>query len=111
MAECILNGGMNKVLTTIDRMQIFGRCYFPGQYGKSLVLFLEGVLPMPISASLYYSGLIVDSAGELNNHYVVKDSILARSNYYYNLIAALGGVTSAGDFQTVMTALVRTSAR
>jgi hypothetical protein len=58
----------------------------------------------------YYSGLIIDSYNGTSSVYKVKDSIIARSNYYYNLASTtLSSITSSSDYTTVMTQLIPAS--
>jgi len=57
--------------------------------------------------NMYYSGLIIDNYNGSSNHYLVHDSIIARSNYYYNLaITTLGTISSASTYSTVMGTLI-----
>ena len=58
--------------------------------------------------SIYYSGLIQDKTDNTtNDHYLPKDSILARSNYYLNqAIGVLAGITNTGDYNTVMSQII-----
>lgn len=59
--------------------------------------------------SMYYSGIIEDDSGSVTtNHYVPKDSILARSNYYLNLCAAtLNSIDpSSSDYSTLLGELI-----
>jgi len=62
--------------------------------------------------TMYYSGLINDTANVsnnniTNNHYVVHDSIIARSNYYFNLASAtISAIGSSEDFATVLGDLI-----
>jgi hypothetical protein len=71
-------------------------CYFWKGYAYSQI------------GSIYYSGLIQDSGTNVTNaHYVPKDSILDRSNYYLNLAATtISGITSASDFSTILGQLI-----
>jgi hypothetical protein len=58
--------------------------------------------------SMYFSGLIQDDPlNNTNSHYLPKDSILARSNYYLNQAATvLGGITNTGDYNTEMGVMI-----
>src|SRR5205085_5176583 len=57
--------------------------------------------------SMYYSGLINDKAGSTNSDYVLHDKIIDQSNVYFNMAATtLGAITSATDYQTVITQLI-----
>jgi hypothetical protein len=58
----------------------------------------------------YYSGLIVDSYNGSSNVYKIKDSIIARSNYYYNLASTtISAITSSSDYSAVMAQLIPTA--
>lgn len=57
--------------------------------------------------TMYYSGLIVDTAGKTNNNYLVHDSIIARSNYYFNLASStISGISSSSDYATILGELI-----
>lgn len=58
--------------------------------------------------TMYYSGLIIDDAGGVSNKYLIKDSILDRSNYYYNLAAStLAAIpASSSDYASVLGQLI-----
>lgn len=57
--------------------------------------------------SMYYSGLIADKSGVTDGGYVLHDVMIAKSNDYYNLAATtLGKVTSAADYQAVMSKVI-----
>lgn len=57
--------------------------------------------------SMYYSGLIIDEAGQRTSDYVSHDVIIERSNYYFNLASAtLDGIANTATYTTVLTALI-----
>ncbi|MEZ0539901.1 hypothetical protein [Fibrella arboris] len=57
--------------------------------------------------SMYYAGLIADKTGTTDGGYVLHDVMISKSNDYYNLAATtLGKVTSAADYQTIMSKLI-----
>ena len=58
--------------------------------------------------TMYYSGLAQDDlTNKTNNHYLPKDSILARSNYYLNLAATtINGISSSSDYNTILGELI-----
>jgi hypothetical protein len=60
--------------------------------------------------TMYYSGLIQDDpSNATNNHYLPKDSIIARSNYYLNLAATtINGISSSSDYNTILGELIPT---
>ncbi|HEX9509885.1 MAG TPA: RagB/SusD family nutrient uptake outer membrane protein [Puia sp.] len=58
----------------------------------------------------YYSGLVIDAYGGVSNHYLVHDSIIARSNYYFNLASGiLSGITNTSDYSTALAAMIPTA--
>jgi hypothetical protein len=58
--------------------------------------------------TMYYSGLIINTEGQINNHYKIKDSIINQSNIYLNLAAStLGSIPAgSGDYSTVLGQLI-----
>jgi hypothetical protein len=58
--------------------------------------------------SMYFSGLIQDDPqNNTNGHYLPKDSILARSNYYLSQAASvLGGISNTGDYNTELSQMI-----
>ncbi len=57
--------------------------------------------------SMYYSGLVLDDPNGTSNNYKIKDSIIARSNYYFNQAATiLGGITNTADYSSILGQLI-----
>lgn len=58
--------------------------------------------------TMYYAGLIIDDANGTSNKYLIKDSIIARSDYYYNLAATtLAAIpASSSDYTSVLGQLI-----
>jgi starch-binding outer membrane protein, SusD/RagB family len=107
----VLNGTMNTFLLVIPTVKGLSSdaistmqawAYFWKGYAYSVV------------GSQYTAGLIVDTASLVtgtsitNNNYLIRDSIIARSNYYYNLASTTLGSISAGsaDYATIMGDLI-----
>ncbi len=102
-----LNSSCNAILAIAPKIKLAGDatsrlntllawCYWWKGYAYSQI------------GTIYYSGLIQDDpANATNNHYLPKDSIIARSNYYLNLAATtINGISSASDFNTILGELI-----
>ncbi len=101
----LLNGSCNTFLATIpaikslsaDAVSTFEAWgYFWKGYAYSVI------------GSQYTAGVISNVAGTTNGHYLIKDSIIAESNYYLNLAATTLGGISAGsaEYAKVMSELI-----
>lgn len=103
----ILNGACNTILTTIPTVKTLSAdaistfqawAYFWKGYAYSVI------------GSQYTAGLEVNTAGAANNNYVIKDSIIAQSNYWFgqaaNTLATISA--SSGDYTAVMGGLIPT---
>jgi starch-binding outer membrane protein, SusD/RagB family len=102
-----LNAACNQVLSISPTIKFGGDATSRMNTIKAWCYWWKGYAYGEI-ATLYYSGLIQDDpANAINGHYLIKDSILARSNYYYNLCAStLSSISSASDFATVLGELI-----
>jgi hypothetical protein len=102
-----LNSACNEILRVAPTIKLSGDattrlntimawCYWWKGYAYSQI------------GTIYFSGLVQDDPLNLtNNHYLPKDSILARSNYYLNLCSTtLAGITNSGDYSTVLGELI-----
>jgi hypothetical protein len=57
--------------------------------------------------TMYYAGLITDTAGKSSANYVSHDAVVARSNYYYDLaVTTLGSASNTGDYTAILGKLV-----
>jgi starch-binding outer membrane protein, SusD/RagB family len=101
----LLNGSCNSFLATIpnikslsaDAVSTFEAWgYFWKGYAYSVI------------GSQYTAGVISNVAGTTNGHYLIKDSIIAESNYWLNLAATTLGGISAGsaEYAKVMGELI-----
>lgn len=62
--------------------------------------------------TMYYAGLITDSAGLTTGNYVSHDAVVARSNYYYDLAATtLGSATNTSDYTAILGKLIPESSQ
>jgi hypothetical protein len=103
----ILNAACNEILKVAPTIKLGGDAVTRLNTIKAWCYWWKGYAYSQIG-SIYYSGLIQDSGtNATNNHYVPKDSILDRSNYYLNLAAStLAGITNAGDYGTILGELI-----
>jgi hypothetical protein len=101
----ILNGTCNTILATIptvknlsaDAVSTFEAwAYFWKGYAYSVI------------GTQYIAGLEVNTAGLTNDNYVIRDSIINQSNYWFGQAASILGSISAGsvDYNTVISGLI-----
>ena len=104
----ILNGSMNTFLATIPTIK--GMSADAVSTMQAWAYFWKGYA-YSVIGSQYTAGLIVNTASATNNNYLIKDSIIAESNYYLNLAATTVGGISAGsaDYTTVLSELIPTA--
>jgi hypothetical protein len=102
-----LNAACNQVLAVLPKIKLGGDAETRSNTIKAWCYWWKGYAYSQIG-TIYYSGLIQDDlSNKTNQHYVPKDSILDRSNYYLNQAASiLSGIGSMGDFTTVLTQLI-----
>ena len=101
----VLNGSMNSFLATIPTVK--GLSADAVSTMQAWAYFWKGYA-YSVIGSQYTAGLIVNTASQTNNNYLIKDSIIAESNYYFNLAATTIGSISASsaDYTTVMGELI-----
>jgi hypothetical protein len=106
-----LNNACNVALTLIPTISFTGDAVSRANTVKAWCYWWKGYAYASIG-TMYYSGLITDTANVANanltnNHYLLQDSIIARSNYYFNLASTtISGISSASDFAAVMGELI-----
>ncbi|HLZ85586.1 MAG TPA: RagB/SusD family nutrient uptake outer membrane protein, partial [Puia sp.] len=101
-----LNNACNQVLVLIPTIKFSGDTTTKANTLKAWCYWWKGYAYASIG-SMYYSGLLIDTYGKTTDHYVVKDSILARSDYYYNQAATLlGSITNTSDYSTILGQLI-----
>ncbi|GAB3787130.1 hypothetical protein GCM10028818_51570 [Spirosoma horti] len=101
-----LNNGCNTALSLIDGIKLSGDAASRANTLKAWCYWWKGYAYASIG-SMYYSGLINDKAGSTNSAYVLHDKIIDQSNVYFNMAATtLGAITSATDYQAVITQLI-----
>jgi hypothetical protein len=102
-----LNAACNQVLAVLPKIKLSGDATTRANTLKAWCYWWKGYAYSQVG-TIYYSGLIQDDLdNKTNGHYVPKDSILDRSNYYLNQAASLlSGITNMGDYTTVLTQLI-----
>ena len=102
-----LNAACNEILNIAPTIKLSGDATSRLNTIKAWCYFWKGYAYGQIG-TIYYSGLIQDDpANKVNSHYVPKDSILLRSNYYLNLAAStITAITSTSDYSTVLGQLI-----
>ncbi|TRZ82930.1 MAG: RagB/SusD family nutrient uptake outer membrane protein [Sediminibacterium sp.] len=62
--------------------------------------------------TMYYAGIITDSAGITSNNYVSHDAVIARSNYYYDLaVTTLGAASNTAEYTATLGKLIPASSQ
>jgi hypothetical protein len=102
-----LNSACNTVLSLVDKITFSGEGDTRANTIKAWCYWWKGYAYASVG-SMYYSGLIVNEAGVGSNKYLVKDSIIAESNVWFNKASAIltSGITSATDYSTVLGHLI-----
>lgn len=103
-----LNAACNTILHLVDGIPYSGDATTKANTIKAWAYWWKGYAYASIG-SQYYSGLIIDTYQGASDNYLVKDSIIARSNYYFQLAGSvLSGITSTADYNTVLAGLIPT---
>jgi len=102
-----MNGACNTVLSLAGKIPFTGNADSRLKTIEAWCYWWKGYAYAGIG-TLYYSGLIQDEPdNKVNPNYKIKDSILARSNYYFKLAAStLSGITSQDDYTAVLGQLI-----
>jgi len=102
-----MNTACNTALSLVDKISFSGDATTRANTIKAWCYWWKGFAYASIG-TLYYSGLIINSIDTVNNHYVIKDSIIAESNKYFTLAANIlaSGVSSTSDYNTVLGQLI-----
>jgi len=102
-----LNSACNTVLSLVDKITFTGDAVTKTNTIKAWCYWWKGFAYASIG-TLYYSGLVVNSADGASNNYLIKDSIIAQSNIYLNKAASVlkTGITTTGDYSAVVGKLI-----
>ncbi|GAB4039004.1 RagB/SusD family nutrient uptake outer membrane protein [Spirosoma gilvum] len=101
-----LNNVCNQILDLVGTIKFSGDATSRANTIKAWAYWWKGYAYASIG-SMYYAGLIEDKSGVTDGNYVLHDAIISKSNEYFNLTTTtLGAVTSANDYQAVMSQLI-----
>lgn len=101
-----LNNGMNTVLQTANTVSFGGDAATRLNTIKAWCYWWKGFAYSRIG-SIYYAGLINNTAAATNSNYVAHDAIIAESNRYFNLaVTTLAAITNTTDYNTVLGQLI-----
>lgn len=102
-----LNSACNTVLSLVDKITFTTEGDTRANTIKAWCYWWKGYAYASVG-SMYYSGLIVNEAGVGSNKYLVKDSIIAESNAWFNKASEIlkTGITNEADYTTVLGHLI-----
>jgi hypothetical protein len=101
-----LNAACNTILNQVGSVTFSGDAATKTNTIKAWCYWWKGYAYASIGTQ-YYAGLIIDTYNGNSNVYKVKDSIIARSNYYYNLAATtLASITSTADYTAALSQII-----
>jgi hypothetical protein len=102
-----LNGACNSILTLVPAIKFSGDAATRENTVKAWCYWWKGYAYASIG-TMYYAGLIQDDPNNaVNNNYKLNDSIIARSNYYFNLASTtLSAITDSTDYATELGQLI-----
>ncbi len=96
----------NSLLNLIPKVSFTGNSASKVAALKAWAHFWKGFAYSHIG-SIYYAGIINNSFAATNGNYVTKEAIITEANAQLDAaIADLGGVTSSGDYNTVIAKLI-----
>ena len=106
LAMYALNNGCNNILDLIDEVSYTGDKVTKQNTVKAWCNWWKGYAYSQIG-TLYYAGLIKNTAKENPNKYVSYKDIIAESNKYYNeAIANLNAITQTSDYEAMLKLLI-----
>jgi len=102
-----LNGAMNQVISLASNIKFSGDAATKLNTILAWCYWWKGYAYAEIG-TMYYSGLIINDPGKINNHYKIKDSIINQSNIYLNQAASILGSISASsaDYSNILGQLI-----
>jgi hypothetical protein len=104
-----LNNVCNTMLNVVGTIPFSGDAATRANTVKAWAYWWKGYAYASIG-SMYYSGLIIDTYNGSSNHYLTNDSIIARSNYYFNqALGILSAITSVGDYTAALGNMIPTA--
>jgi len=104
-----LNNACNTVLSIVDNIKFSGDATTKANTIKAWCYWWKGYAYASIG-TMYYSGLVIDEYLGKSNNYLVHDSIIDRSNYYFNQASSVlsSGVPTTADYTAVLGGLIPT---
>jgi len=101
-----LNNACNTILEAVDKTTFTGDAAAKKNAIKAWAYFWKGIAYSHIG-SIYYAGLIVNTASVTNNNYVSKEKIIDEANSNFDKAAAAATASgSNADFQAVLGSLI-----
>ncbi len=101
-----LNDVCNTVLSLVDNIKFSGDATTRANTIKAWCYWWKGYAYASIG-TMYYSGVITDTAGATNNKYVLHDAIINESNKNFNAAAdILKSISSISDYSDVLGQLI-----
>lgn len=101
-----LNAACNLVLSKVDNIAFTGDAATKINTVKAWCYWWKGYAYASIG-TMYYSGLIIDSAYGASNTYVLHDAVLTHSNEYLNKAAnILKAISNTADYNEVLQRLI-----
>ncbi|MGI4022034.1 MAG: hypothetical protein ACRYFA_11045 [Janthinobacterium lividum] len=101
-----LNNSCNQVLALVDNIAFSGDATTKKNTIKAWCYWWKGFAYAKIG-SLYYAGIVNDGVNTVVPNYVTSAAIIAESNKNLDAAAALlAGISSTGDYTSVMTSLL-----
>jgi hypothetical protein len=101
-----LNNACNTILEAVDKTTFSGDAAAKKNAIKAWAYFWKGIAYSRLG-SMYYAGLIVNTASITNGNYVTKEKLIDEATANFDkAAAAVTASASAGDFQSVLTSLI-----
>lgn len=101
-----LNNACNLTLSLVEGIPYSGDAATKINTIKAWCYWWKGYAYASIG-SMYYSGIIVDEPGAINNNYVLHDKILAESDKNFDLAATtLSAIANINDYELVLGKLI-----
>lgn len=103
----IMNGDCNTVLSLIPTIKFTGDTAAVANTIRTWCYFWKGYA-YSVIGSQYYAGLVVNTSGSTNGNYMIRDSIIAESNYWFNQALATLALIPSGsaDYSSVVGSLI-----
>ena len=101
-----LNNACNTILGAVDKTTFTGDAAAKKNAIKAWAHFWKGIAYARLG-SIYYAGLIINTASVTNGNYVSKEKLIDESNSNFDKAAAAATASgSSADFQSVLSSLI-----